>query len=345
MAKYRIDTDGGSYEIETAEPGLSKLQQAGEVAKVYTKEFGKNLAQNAPEALGTTMGALASTGAGTIPAMAIQAGGAALGEGVRQATTDENLTPKERAMKVGGAALRGASGPIVSKAATALEPAAAWVGNKIADGAEALSGLKYETPGVLKEAFKDPSLMFQKGTDFARNLYEKVKGTLSPVAPELEELVPKIDTVQKALEMAKSGQLNEASALEARHVLDSIKNKVGRPAYAAARKMFDDIAKPAFSEADQAFGRGMKSEALTTVFPINKSGTPSIAKIATSGALARYAGNPYLQAAGLAMSPLVQGATATGLGLLSKPISAILNNRVATSGISDLIGQALNKGR
>lgn len=272
----------------------------GTITKVYGKEFFKD----APEAVGVTLGALASTGAGTLPAMAMQAGGAIAGEGIRQAGSDEQLTPMERAKKLGWAGVRGAVPP-------ALKPAGKWIGNKVAAGAEKISGLSYDTPGVLKEAYKDPSLMFAEGIENARKLYEKAKPVGAEMGDELESVLSKMDFVEKARELAKSGKMNPYEALESRKILDSIKNKVAGPAYHATRDLFDQIAKTAYKGADQAFRRAVKSTALTDIMPKNKTGTPSIGKMILGGIVAPL---------GAAMSPIVQAGVATTAGAASRAI-------------------------
>lgn len=340
MSKYRVETDGGTYEVETEDIGqpvgnsISKFDQVKTVAKTLGKQLIKPIVENAPEVVGTALAGLESSGVGTIPAMAMSGAGAMGGEIVnqaRQAITGDNppTSMGESLKRQGGAFVRGATAGAVPAIINKAAPIANAIGSKIATGAEKLSGLTYDTPGVLREAFNDPSLIFSKGIEAARNAYETAKGAAGVMRPELEGTLKKMDFVEKSIEIAKNGQINPYEALEARKALDSLKNKIAAPAYRATRQLFDDIAKTAYAGADEAYSRAVKSTALTDFMPKNKTGTPSIGKMILGGVKTVTA--PFL-------SPIVQGAAATASGAIAKPISAVLNSPavipVAEAGLS-----------
>lgn len=81
---------------------IEALQRAGRFAKTLlpTKE-------ELPEFVGSMAGSALKK---TLPGMALSAGGAMLGEGVRQFRSPEKITPLERAKKFGWAGVRGAVG-------------------------------------------------------------------------------------------------------------------------------------------------------------------------------------------------------------------------------------------
>lgn len=204
-------------------------------------------------------------------------------------------------------------------AAKGLAPVIKPVGKMIAKGAEEISGLGYKVPGVLKETFNDPSLLFSKGKDSARKLYEAAKGGVPQIREELSGLMSKQDFVQKSLDLAKKGELTAFEALEARKELNTIKKSIPDEAFRKTREVFDDIAKTKFSPADTAYARAVKAEEMRKFLPINKGGTPSLAK----GAAMVISKTPLAAFA----SPAVQGSIASGLGTAAK----LTQSPVATS--------------
>ena len=203
--------------------------------------------------------------------------------------------------------------------AKALAPVARPIGRFIGKTAEEISGLNYKVPGVLKETFNDPFLLFAKGKESARKLYEAAKGGTPQIREELSGLMTKQDFVQKALDLAKKGELTAFEALEARKELNTIKKSIPDEAFRKTREIFDDVAKTKFSPADTAYSRAVKAEEMRRILPINKGGTPSLAK----GAAMVISKTPLAAFA----SPAVQGSIAAGLGTAAK----LTQSPVATS--------------
>lgn len=216
---------------------------------------------------------------------------------------------------------------MVKAAKEPIKAAGKFVGNM----AEEISGLTYKTPGVLKETFNDPSLIFAKGLDSARKLYREAKGLTPQIRDELKQIFDKSDTVQKALQFARDGSLSADEALEARHILKSIKKAISPIAFDAAEDTLNAVAKQKFGGADTAFSRGIKAENMRRWLPINKSGTPSLAKGVAMSVMPKLA---YVA------PPIVQGLGAAGLGLSRKLVSPMINNPVKSAialKLSDLL--------
>src|SRR3990167_3026584 len=301
------------------------MRDAFQLALNKEKEKMKNIENAAPEIAGTTLAAMKASGAGFLPAVALGASGAAAGEGFRQFKSGEQLTPRERIKKLGSAGVRGAvSGGMPSTVKNVIKP----IAKTAARGLERISGLSYDTPKVLEQAYNKSNLFIAPVRESVSKLYDSTKSMAGNIGRDLEEIPKKIDFVQKVREYIKQGgMVNPSEALEARKTFDSIQNKVPDPFYRSTRKLFDDIAKTAYSEADQAFQNAVKGEALRTITPFNKTGTPSIGKMILGGAVAPTI--PFL-------SPAVQGGAASALGYLTKPI---LSNPMNTSVLTDALQQ------
>lgn len=201
------------------------------------------------------------------------------------------------------------------KGVKAALPAIRAVGRGAARAAESISGLEYKTPGVLKEVFNKPKLLFAPGKEKAE--YEAAKKIGGEVRESLLQIPEKSKMVKKALQMAEKGGLNPTEALEARKELASIKKQVTGEFFRKATDKFNEIAKPVYGEADTAYKEGIKAEALRAVLPVNKGGGTSIAKTT----LATFMNKALLPA----MSPIVQGATAASLGAVAKAVAPIIN--------------------
>ena len=201
------------------------------------------------------------------------------------------------------------------RGAKAAVPLVKAVGEGLASGAESLSGLEYKTPGVLKQAYNDASLIFGKGKQAAGKLYNNVLDKTN-VRPIFKQLMSKMELLKQAEDIAKQGGLSPEEALIARRVLDSEKRNIPEYAFRETRTLFDKIAKAASSEADTGYSRAVKSEALRQPFPTNKLGGTSVIKT----------GLQALSPKAWVMSPLAQGATATGLGIGARQIAPLINN-------------------
>lgn len=211
----------------------------------------------------------------------------------------------------------------------ATSPLGRAVGGKVADVAEGISGLEYKTPGVLKEAAKDASLFTGPGTDDISPLYKKLVES-GRIRPSFARSTDAKSLVDEALAAVDDGSLTPEEGLIARQTLDGIKRSIPKYAFSQMRETFDTIAKKATAGMDAAFRKSVMSDALRTPFPVNKGGGSSIMKGAL-GAVSKTL--PF-------MSPMVQGATATGIGAISR---AAANSKPFTVGSA--IGASLDRMR
>lgn len=205
------------------------------------------------------------------------------------------------------------------KGAKMAAPLVKAAGRQIAKGAEAISGLEYKTPGILTQAANDSSLIFAPGTKKAAEKFSEIMDK-SKIRPSFGRATNPGDIIQEAMKAADEGSLTPQEAVIARQTLDSIKKTVPRFAFNNMRDVFDSVAKTISKEADAAFSRGVKADALRNLFPQNKLGGTSIAK----SALGSIAGVGPL----VAMSPMAQGVVATLLGLARSPAGAFVSNPI-----------------
>lgn len=207
--------------------------------------------------------------------------------------------------------------------ANAARPLTRAAGRAVAKGAEAISGLEYKTPGILREAFSDPTLISAPGKKAAGELYG---ATDDAIRQQLKEISNPLDQVEKALEFAKDGSLNPKEALEARKSLDASRKKVSGSFYRYARETLDTIAKQETKMADAAYARGVKADALRNPLPQNKFGGTSVAK-----SLGGFFTGLIPMAS---MSPLVQGTLATALGMGSRAIAPLLQTGLESGALT-----------
>ena len=191
-------------------------------------------------------------------------------------------------------------------------------GRFVGKTAESTSGLGYKTPGVLAETVKNPGLLFGAGKTEARKLYQTTQN-INQISPDLQRISQPRAFVRKALQFVDEGNLTPDEALEARKALDSLGDNVPDVFRKKTREVFDTIAKQKFAEADKAYAKAVKSEALRSFWGINKGGTPSIVK----GGLSL--GLPVLTPV---LSPVVQGGIASGIGLARKAAIPLLKRPI-----------------
>lgn len=210
-------------------------------------------------------------------------------------------------------------------------------GSALAKGAEGISGLEYKTPGVLTEAAKDSSLLFGKGRSSVSKMYQASIDTKN-VRPFFGQAMSHKELINTAADIAREGGLTPEEALIARKTLDAAKKEIPEYSYHKMRDMFDAIAKNVSKEADAAYTRAVKSEALRNLAPQNKLGGASVAKIAVGSLLGPQA---------LLASPVVQGTLATGAGLASRGIAPFVQNPLsgAAMAASTKALQALRNAR
>lgn len=177
------------------------------------------------------------------------------------------------------------------------------------------------------EAAQNPKLIMAPARKAASAVYEAAKETGGGIRPALLKTPGKIDFVDKASKLADQGKLKPIEALEARKELDAIKRKVTGEFFRSTRGKFDLIAKADqnIKMADPMYAQGVKAEALRSFLPLNKTGGASTFKTMVGGALG---GVPLA-----AMSPIVQGTAATGIGMAARTAAPLVNNPVATAGL------------
>lgn len=212
-----------------------------------------------------------------------------------------------------------------------IKPAAKFIGKT----AEEISGLRYKNPDILTKAFEEPSLIFGKGLEKAREEYAKVSGVDPKIREKFKLMLDKMDFIKEALRAGKKGTLTADEALEARKTLDSVKKNVSGTAFRAYRDKFDVIAKTKFAEVDKIFARAIKSEALRTLAPINKGGSPSIFKVGVAGAT--------IPSVLPLTSPLVQGILASGLGAGYKIVKKLGSSAKAIPAIKGVLDKSREK--
>ena len=315
MARYKVTTESGSYMVTTEDqPQAAQApQEKGFGQRVWDdlavpEQASRAGLQQITDAITPSMKDIESGNVGK-PGIAARAGMEALAE----------VAPSfvSRGSILTAGALNNAK--IAGKA---VAPAAKWVGTQ----AEKLSGLHYDTPGVLADAFKNPGLMFSRGYEKVSKMYEASKAAGGGIRPELEMTAKKMDFIEKAVELAKAGKITPEEALAARQELDAARSKLSAAFYRTARGAFDFVAKQKFAGSDEAYQSALKADNLLNLLPLNKTGTPSLAKLGVGALGAKFGATPLQQAAGLVMSPFVQGATASTLGAVARAVAPGIEN-------------------
>jgi hypothetical protein len=218
----------------------------------------------------------------------------------------------------------------VLKGAKMVAPAVKVAGRGLAKWGEAASGLEHKTPGVLAEAFKDPKLMLGKGKEAAGKMFEGLLDE-AKIRPEFLKPISNEEVVNQAMKFAEEGALSPQEAIIARRSLDAIKKTIHPLGFRRARDAFDSVAKTISKDADKAFSRAIKSEALRSPFALNKTGGASAFKLGTG----MLTGTLKLQ------SPAFQGGVASLLGLAAKGVSPVvglpLGQQTAIGALVDLL--------
>jgi len=221
-------------------------------------------------------------------------------------------------------------------AARAATPLIKTAGSLVGKGAEALSGLEHQTPGILTEAAKDATLIFSKGKSAAGDLYKAAKdGSSFNLFDGLYKPDEIVDMARTYIN--KGGALQPTEALMYRKAVDKLlkSGKYVKDELFTMRQEADQIAKQSdlIAQADPMYVRGMRAEALRNLLPQNKLGGSSAFKSAIAAAM---------KAAGIITLPIVQGATATGLGLATRGASALAGPTVrSATGMGSLLGSSM----
>lgn len=228
------------------------------------------------------------------------------------------ISPASIAMGVGAPALK------------MMAPLARGAGGLVAKGAEALSGLEHKTPGILTDAAKSGKVLFGKGSQAAEPFYNAAGKVLPHEGRIFNDVIEPKELVVKAMQFVKEGgKLEPYEAFTIRKAASGLlsKGKLVKDNVLPFIKKLDAIAKsdPNISAGDIAHASGIKSEAIRSLLPLNKTGGASTFKTMVGAALK---GAATLGA----MSPLVQGTIATGIGGTARLMAPIINNPDAVVG-------------
>lgn len=333
MARYQVETDQGTFEVETEDQSLQQTEGL----------FGTSVGENSD-----------TLRKARIPSQMVGRVSDALMDATEPETRSVPLnalmrTPQTLA-SIGAKNVSSFISPesVISqlglKAAQLSAPAIRALGRYVGKDAESISGLNYEEPGALAKAFQKPSRFTGKGTESVGKMYSAITDR-GQVRESMKGAKPFKEIVESAYEAVKSGNLTPDEAIVARRSLDQIRRSIPKDNYFETRKMFDDIAKTKFAGADKAFKEALISDALREPLPLNKSGTPSKLLTAIGGlgiGTAMKTGNPAYAIMGLASSPIVQGATSATLGLGAQAVRPFLQNP-QLGALSEIIRRELDR--
>ncbi len=289
-AKSQVLAERNKYTQNRPQGGLGENLQGASGIVAGTAMAPLGMAQDAVKAGGQAI-------QDRYPGMA----GSMLGGALKYSANAIPASPKQLAGNEAAGAAIGAAMPAVNA-----------VAGKVGEGLEGLSGLEYKTPGILRQAANDSSLIFGPGKKAAGAAYEVIKDDLN-VRPAMFATSAKeiVDLGRYALEQ---GDLTPQEALIARHALDDKFGAIPADTANYLRPKFDAVAKTISAEADLAFKKAIRSEALRKILAINKGGGTSIAKF--------FLGQLTDKSLNVAASPIVQGAAATATGMAGRSIEA-----------------------
>lgn len=225
-----------------------------------------------------------------------------------------------------GSIIASAAGPVIKGVAPAIK----FLGKKAASSIE---GYQNIPKGTLAEAYKSPSIYFDKGAAVAGKSYREAKeaagagseGLFGKITDLKDVSNIKLESVvNRALELAKEGKLNPASAQSARKVVDEMyqSKAYSKEAVLELRKFFDSIVKgdQGLAKADAAYQRAIKADALRQLFPLNKGGGASPFRIFSSQGLGKIpiVGKPLALVTG---SPAIAGLSSAGAGDIGRTMA------------------------
>ncbi|HPO87529.1 MAG TPA: hypothetical protein PLN86_16945 [Candidatus Hydrogenedentes bacterium] len=222
-----------------------------------------------------------------------------------------------------GAILAASAGPLIKGLGMPVK----YIGKK---AASAIEGYQNVPKGTFAEAYRDPSIYLDKGAAVAGKAYREAKeaagagseGLFGDITNLKDVSNIKLESVvNRALELAKDGKLNPASAQSARKAVDEMfrSKAYSKEAVLELRQFFDSIVKgdSGLAKADIAYQRAIKADALRQLFPLNKGGGGSPFRIFASNGLAKIpiVGKPLAFVTG---SPALAGATSAGAGMIGR---------------------------
>lgn len=222
-----------------------------------------------------------------------------------------------------GSILAASAGPVIKGLSVPIK----YIGKK---AASAIEGYQNVPKGTFSAAYKDPSIYMDKGAAVAGKAYREAKEAAGAGGEGLFGKITDLksvsnikleNVVDRALELAKSGKLNPASAQSARKAVDEMyKSKAySKEAVLELRGFFDSIVKgdAGLAKADFAYQRAIKADALRQMFPLNKGGGGSPFRVFASNGLSKIpiVGKPL---AFVTASPAIAGLTAAGSGMVGR---------------------------
>ena len=209
-----------------------------------------------------------------------------------------------------GSILAAGAAPVIKGTLKAAAP----IGRGIASGLEDWAGIK--PTGSLAEAFKDPSLIFSKGKEAAKPLYEAESGSgIFKGMYKPEEIVDRAKMVIK-----KGYKLKPNEGLTYRKAVDSLlkSGRYVKDELFAMRDEANSLVKESenLSQADKLHKRGLMASGLRSILPKNVGGRSSPFKVGEAMALSHF--GPLGKVASLLFSPMALGVGSTGLGVAGK---------------------------
>lgn len=312
MAKYRVTTEGGTYDIETEDGGQEQpKKEQGLGGKVWDALDVPR--QKSAEGLNMIGDAMAVEPNGNM----------ARDIAVNTPSVVTKSLAKVAPSFVDRAAILTAGAGMAAKGAAKI-PAVAKGAGQALDAIEGFTGM---TKGSLGEAIKNPKTIISQGADEAGKAFDTLGNKSS--TPAIRKATKAVDEL---LTKAYDGTITAVEAHKARKMTwQLLKNPdLDKEALSSSYDLFDGIVKKAAPGADAAFQKGLRADSLRQVFPRTETG--KVAQLRTLGLLM---GGPKAWAA----SPIVSGVAATGLGVANK-LAGTIPGGLATGASPELVMQA-----
>lgn len=311
---------GGKRVLESTKPGFKPTEQ--EKLPYEAGRAATNLALTAPAfgATGAIPSAVGRIGANT----AIGAGLSAIEQG-SEGNIDPNQVGKS-ALSAGVPSAIAESGPFIKFTAKQI--------SRLASG---LSGIKVED---IQRLFDKPGTIFAPSLAKAKKAYGELKAASGGNLPVDEETAFEAasKTAKDLIRKSNESGITSIEALEARQAIDEVigATKSGRKLnkLKELRNITDALVKadPNLAKADAIYEASAQAAKFRHIFPVNKNGTPSIARTAIGAFLSGKYLNPVPS---VMSSPLAVGAATSLAGAATKAISPVLN---ATKDIYPALG-------
>ncbi len=244
-------------------------------------------------------------------------------------------------------------GSLVTQAALpvlgALRPAASIL-RKAAFGAGEELSMAAKAKGALEAGYKDASTILA-GKGAAKPFYQAANAELPSMVQDAAGMNPfkgmleNKEIVSKARQMISDGEtLLPTDALRARKAVDALHGSklFSQEALLELRGELDQVAKQSenVAKADPLFQKGMRGQAMRSLFPQNLRGGTSRFSVGVGTALANM--GKIGKALSLGLSPAVWGTGATGLGLAERNIiTPILNDPKKAALVYSILKQKL----